>query len=80
MAAMIRADLARLFILHKAEVELAAMSDFIAWRVTDIAAVLTGCASHALAHDDHAWLRRHEWWRTACGQLFEDPPAVPLDR
>ena len=78
--ASIRADLARLFIVHKADLLLADWPDeAIAAHVDDIAGALVASVVGALKHGDQAWLDRHEWWRTACGRLVANQTAVPLD-
>jgi hypothetical protein len=78
--APIRADLARLFLEHKAELGLGGWTDDqIVAKVSDITAALFGCGQVALQRGDTEWLDRHRWFSDACTRLFVDQPAVPLD-
>lgn len=78
--AAIRADLARLFITHKAALGLGDWSDAeIIARTSDITATLIGLYMHATQHSDEAWLARHDWFRVACARLLDDQCATPLD-
>ena len=78
--APIRADLARLFILHKAELGMAEWRDeAIVAETNNIMAALMAASTHALAHDDQAWIERHRWFGEALDRLFRDQPATRLD-
>jgi hypothetical protein len=77
--ANVRADLARLYIEHKVELQLTDWTDEqIVERVSDITAALIGCAHIALQRGDAAWLERHQWFGEACGRLFRNQAAIPL--
>jgi hypothetical protein len=77
----IRAQLARVFIQHKADMAMADWSDeTIVHHVTDIAAVLIALGKLARESNDTAWLLRHRWWYAATKRLFDDDEeAAPLD-
>jgi hypothetical protein len=78
--ALIRADLARLFLQHKLELGIADWADeAIVAQVNAIAGALMAASTHAVAHGDRRWLDRHAWFSKACERLFNDEPAVPLD-
>jgi hypothetical protein len=78
--APIRADLARLFILHKAELGMTEWRDeAIVAETNKIMSALMTATTHALAHNDQAWLERHRWFSEALERLFADQPAVKLD-
>jgi hypothetical protein len=77
--APIRADLARLFIVHKPELRLDWPDAEIVARVDDIAAALMVASMDAVVHDDQAWMARHRWFAEAVERLFRDQPAVALD-
>jgi hypothetical protein len=44
-----------------------------------ITALLIALGKRARANDDALWLLRHKWFFDACGRLFGDQDAVPLD-
>jgi hypothetical protein len=78
--AQVRADLGRLFIVHKADMGLGAWPDAeIIARTNEIAATLMTLGRHALEHGDAAWLARHAWFSKACELLFDGYRSVPLD-
>ena len=78
--AAIRGDLARLFILHKAELGKAEWHDeAIVAETNNIMTALMAASTHALAHNDQAWLERHRWFGEALDRLFRDQPATRLD-
>ena len=78
--APIRADLARLFIQHKADLGLKDWTDDkVIDQATWIASALIGCGMVALQRGDEAWLARHAWFSEACERLFADHATVPLD-
>ena len=78
--ASVRADLGRLYIRHKADLSMADRpDDEIVARVNDITATLIILAKMARASDVWDWLLRRRWFFAACGRLFEDGDAVPLD-
>lgn len=76
--AAIRADLARLFITHEADLALDQPDDEIVQRTNDIAAALMAHGQRALAQGDAEWLDRHRWFSDATERLFRDESAVPL--
>src|SRR5262249_47931008 len=64
--APIRADLARLFIAHKAELGIADWADDkVVDQVSWIASALIACGMVALQRGDQAWLERHAWFGEA---------------
>ena len=78
--APIRADLARLFIQHKADMDMRDWpDDAIIARTSDITAALIGLTMHARQNGDDAWLDRHAWFLAACTRLLDDGDAVRLD-
>jgi hypothetical protein len=78
--AVVRGELARLFIEHKADMGMGDHPDaYFVEHVNDVAATLVFLSVHALDHGDEAWLARHEWFRQACNRLDHDQPAVKLD-
>jgi hypothetical protein len=78
--APIRSQLAVLYIEHKADM---AMGDWldaeIVRRTSEITAALIVLSRMPRANDDTARLLRHRWFFAACGRLFDDQRAVPLD-
>jgi hypothetical protein len=78
--APVRADLARLFIEHKAELGLAAWSDeAIVSEVNLIASSLIAAGIHAADRGDAGWLERHRWFGEAFERQFKGELAVPLN-
>src|SRR5262245_39950195 len=76
----IRADLARLYLAHKAELKLDDTSDDeIVAKVDAITGALMAAGTVAVAREDHAWMERHAWFAAAVERLFADQPAVPVD-
>ena len=76
----VRADLARLFIAHKADLGMANQPDAdIARNVNTIAAALMQLGVHALEHNDTAWLERHQWFAEASEHMFAGHHGAPLD-
>ena len=79
--APIRANLARLYLQHLADLGMADASDeSVIAQVDDITAVLKGLTARALANRDRAWLVKHAWFGVACQQLLHDQPATASDR
>jgi hypothetical protein len=59
--APVRADLARLFLAHKAELGMLDWSDEqIVAQTNDIVGALIACGIHATAHGDRAWLPAYQ--------------------
>jgi hypothetical protein len=78
--APIRADLARLYIVHHGHLGLAPGNDaWIIEHVDLITFTLYRAFIEARKRNDDVFLARIEWWRRACGRLFDDEPAMPLD-
>lgn len=78
--APIRADLGRLFILHRADMGLGDWPDaVIVDNVNRIAGALMAAGTVAVDRGDTEWLERHQWFSDAAARLFADQPAVPLD-
>jgi hypothetical protein len=78
--APVRAALARLFILHRAELGMHDWSDERIVAETDfIMMALMACSTHAVSHDDRAWMERHRWFGDVIERLFADQASVPLD-
>lgn len=76
----IRADLARLFIEHKADMAMANWPDaWIIEHTNDVTAVLWTLTQHAINHGDEGWLRRHYWWLQAATRLNRGEATTKLD-
>lgn len=82
--APIRSELARLFVLHKADLGMADVpDDQIVANLNRIAEIVMAKTNAVLASDDAAkteeWLVRHRWWVEAGIRLYCGLPAVRLD-
>jgi hypothetical protein len=76
----IRADLARLFIAHKADMGMGGYPDaYFVERTNDVTAVLWVLSQHAIDHGDWDWLRRHRWWIQAAIRLHHGEATTALD-
>jgi len=76
----VRADLARLFVRHKAKMGLADASDRrVILSVDSIAAALIGLTMRARERGDDDWLDRHRWWLKAATRLWHGETATTLD-
>jgi hypothetical protein len=76
----LHADLGRLYIRHKADMDMADWSDDeIIRRVNVITTTLILLSRRARANEDREWLRRHRWFLDACDRLFVGGDAVALD-
>jgi hypothetical protein len=74
----IRADLARLFMQHRADLGIALASDeWIIEHANDLTAALWGLTQHAIDRNDEPWLRRHHWWLQAATRLNRGEPSTP---
>lgn len=75
-----RADLARLFLLHKGDLRLDDWSDQqVIDRVNEIALALMVAGGDAVQRHDFEWLERFLWFSEACTKLFDAQPATRLD-
>jgi hypothetical protein len=71
---------ARLYIQRKHDMGMADWpDDAIIAQVTDITATLIVLAKMTRANDDWDWLLRHRWFLAACGRLFDNGDAAPLN-
>jgi hypothetical protein len=78
----VRAQLAQIFIEHKADLgpEAARASDqVILDRVDDITEVLLRGLTTALTEGDADWLRRYAWFVDLVTAMLEDAAGKPLD-
>jgi hypothetical protein len=76
----IRADLARLFIMHKLDLGMGDWPDArIIADTSRIAGAIMACGCVASDRGDTEWLERHRWFSDAVTRLFADQPATALD-
>jgi hypothetical protein len=78
----LRGQLARAFIVHKADLGLAAAGasdQAIVDRVDDIMAVMLGAVARATATGDEDWLSRYTWFVDLVERLAEGREGKPLD-
>jgi hypothetical protein len=77
--APVRAELARLYIRHSADMALDLSDEELIARTSEITNLLFALTHHARLRDDQAWLARHRWFIDACERLIDDERAAPLD-
>jgi hypothetical protein len=78
--APIRAQLARAFLEHKADLGVPLADDAkIVNRVDEITALLFDSAGRALRTNNQRWLERYEWFAKLVDNLMSDAPRQPLD-
>jgi hypothetical protein len=80
--AQVRAQLARAFIEHKADLgpaAAAASDQAILDRVDDIMAVMLCSVAKAMVRRDAAWLARYSWFVDLIEALVEGSKGKPLD-
>jgi hypothetical protein len=78
----VRADLARLFIRHRADLGMTVdewPDARIIAETSRIAGAIMACGTVALDRNDTAWLERHRWFSDAAARIFDNGQAVPLD-
>lgn len=76
----VRGELARLFMMHKADLGLADRPDVdIVARVDDIMVFMMQRHGNALLANDTAWLNCFRWFSGACDRLAADERTLPLD-
>jgi hypothetical protein len=77
--APIRAELARLYIRHAADMALDLSDNEIIARTSEITSLLIVLTMQATKRGDQVWLDRHTSFRSACARLLDDQRAVALD-
>ena len=76
----VRAVLARLFIKHKVDLNMADWPDArIIAETNRIAGAIMACGTIAMDRGDTEWLERHRWFSDAAARIFDDGQAMPLD-